>query len=113
MFAKSILFTSLLVGSFFIFVNVKNSEALDPDPDFRLVRVSVSVCSDPLYPESDSNFARVKKSNPLDPIFAQDSILDSKKNFFVDAVKQLKAGEFDELSHRGMLLCGPYEEGKK
>ncbi len=32
MFAKSIFFTSLLVGSFFIFVNAKESDAFDPDP---------------------------------------------------------------------------------
>ncbi len=31
MFAKSILFTSLLVCSFSAFVNAKNSDALDPD----------------------------------------------------------------------------------
>ncbi len=60
MFAKSILFSSLLVGSFFIFVNVKSSEALDPD----------------------SNFTNIKNSNPfnLDPTQDSDSIYSSSEN---------------------------------
>ncbi len=50
MFAKSILFTSLLVCSFSVFVNAKNSDVPDPD----------------------SNFTSVKNLNPFDPPSALD-----------------------------------------
>ena len=83
MSTKFILFISLLVYSFSISENIKGSDTSDHYSSHHLL---------------DDEF---------------DGLSNEEKFIFISAAKQLKTGKFDKFSHRGMLLYGPDQEGKK
>ncbi len=95
MFAKPLLFTSLLVCSFSIFVSVKGSNSPDSDP-LRLVGQQKKTISK----SQRTQHPLVKDVYHPDP------------TIFSEIAKQLKAGKFYEDFLRGILLYGPPGVGK-
>ncbi len=103
MFAKPILFASLLVCSFFTFLNVKSSDAPDPD--------SKSKMSYEVKPKiADEQGVNPENGDIKYPLLGD--VFHQKKILFRDVANQLKVGKFRKDFRKGMLLYGPTGGGK-